>query len=136
MTLSATLASKAQVAALIEEFVGVLNAKEVARRAAENETAAAKGESQKTFGYSAEQYEHYSVDAGPARKYVRIVGDTGGQYGRSVECFVDINTGDVLKAAGWKAPAKGVRFNLLDEESKQALYEACGFANGYLYLKR
>jgi hypothetical protein len=34
---------------------------------------------------------------------------------RSVHCFVDIATGDVLKAGGWKAPApNGKRGNIYD----------------------
>lgn len=32
----------------------------------------------------------------------------------SVFCFVDMASGNVLKAAGWKAPAKGVRGNIND----------------------
>ena len=121
------------VASLIQEYVAVLNAKEVARRAAENEKAAAEGGFEKTFGYSAEQYAHFSIDP-RGRKYVRIVQDTGGQYGKSVHAFVDAATGDVLKAAGWTGPAKGVRFNLLDVDSRIACFEAAEFAGGYLYL--
>jgi hypothetical protein len=31
---------------------------------------------------------------------------------RGAYCFIDKTTGDVLKAASWKAPAKGVRSNI------------------------
>lgn len=53
----------------------------------------------------------------PGKRYVRIVrGDaSGGQ--RSVHCFVDTTNGDVLKAAGWKAPAKHARGNIFDEQN-------------------
>ncbi len=46
------------------------------------------------------------------KKFARIfkINNSGG---RSVHCFIDLTTGDVLKAAGWKAPAKGVRGNIL-----------------------
>jgi hypothetical protein len=45
------------------------------------------------------------------RKYARVfVERTGGS--RSVYCFVDRTTGDVLKAASWKAPAKHARGNI------------------------
>lgn len=46
-----------------------------------------------------------SIDAG--RKYYRIVRNDGAS--RSVYCFIDSTNGDVLKAAGWKAPAKTAR---------------------------
>ena len=36
---------------------------------------------------------------------------------RSVHSFIDRSTGDVLKPAGWKTPAKGVRGNIHDENN-------------------
>lgn len=53
-----------------------------------------------------------SIDYG--KKYARIVRDNNTQ--RSVYFFVDLATGDVLKAAGWKAPAKGPRSNVYDAD--------------------
>lgn len=47
------------------------------------------------------------------RKYAPIVvnrRDGGG--GRSVFCFVSLETGDILKAHSWKRPAKHVRGNI------------------------
>lgn len=41
-------------------------------------------------------------------KFIRIVKNEDGQ-GRSVYCFIDRSNGDILKSAGWKAPAKGAR---------------------------
>lgn len=67
----------------------------------------------------------------PGRKYVKVV--FGGQYQRSVHSFVDVNTGDLLKAAGWKAPAKGVRFNLVrDMDTVKAVADPYG---SYLYIR-
>lgn len=43
-------------------------------------------------------------------KNVRIVRDDGSQ--RSVHCFIQKDNGDILKAAGWKAPAKHARGNI------------------------
>ncbi len=45
-----------------------------------------------------------TVEAG--RKYARLVRNG------SVWCFVEIATGDIYKAAGWKGPAKHVRGNI------------------------
>lgn len=45
-------------------------------------------------------------------KYIRIVRE--GLGSKSVHCFIDASNGDVLKAAGWKAPAKGARGNIFD----------------------
>lgn len=45
------------------------------------------------------------------KRYVKLVRDG------SVYCFVDMTNGDVLKAAGWKAPAKHARGNIFDEHN-------------------
>lgn len=46
-------------------------------------------------------------------KYARLV-QTGadGNTSRSAYAFVNLENGDILKAAGWKAPAKGARGNI------------------------
>lgn len=47
------------------------------------------------------------------KKYVKVIANgTNGSTARSVFCFIDIATGDVLKAASWKAPATGCRGNI------------------------
>ena len=53
-----------------------------------------------------------TLERGP--KNVRVVREDGQ---RSVFCFVNIATGDVLKAAGWKAPAKHARGNIYDADN-------------------
>ena len=45
------------------------------------------------------------------QKYVRIVHDG------SAHSFVDMETGDVLKPAGWNKPAKHARGNIYDENN-------------------
>ena len=68
------------------------------------------------------------------RKYWRIVMERpGDKYSRSVHAFLDPATGDVFKSAGWKAPAKGARFNLRDDDSFDALIESCDPYGSYLY---
>ena len=49
------------------------------------------------------------------RRYKRIVRADAGS--RSVHCFVDTTNGNVLKAAGWKAPAKHARGNIFDDQN-------------------
>jgi hypothetical protein len=53
----------------------------------------------------------FSFDRGT--RYIRIV--RVDSCSRSVHSFVDRLNGDVLKAAGWKAPAKHARGNIFDE---------------------
>ena len=49
-------------------------------------------------------------------------------------CFVDRKTGEVYKAASYKAPAKnGVRYNLLVIKEREDILENCDWAGGYLY---
>jgi hypothetical protein len=61
-----------------------------------------------------------SISAEWGQKFVRIVrkdihksnnAPTG--QGGSVYCFIQIDNGDILKAAGWKAPAKHARGNIM-----------------------
>ena len=51
-----------------------------------------------------------------ARKYIKVfdsvVYDGVERHGRSVFMFIDKETGAVLKPASFKAPAKGIRFQL------------------------
>lgn len=54
---------------------------------------------------------------------------------RSVHAFVDKNTGDVYKPASWNAPAIHIRFNLLNDESRQQCFENADIYGSYLYLK-
>ncbi len=53
-------------------------------------------------------------------RYVRIVKGEGCH--RSVHSFVDMKTGDILKAGGWKQPAKnGVRGSIFNENIMQGI---------------
>jgi hypothetical protein len=58
---------------------------------------------------------------------------TTGGGSRSVHAFVDMKTGEVYKPASIKAPAKGVRFNLLVITDREWLLEHADWAGGYLY---
>jgi len=60
-----------------------------------------------------------AVEFIPGRKFGKVVfTSVAPRTGRSVHSFVDLSTGDLLKAAGWNAPAKDARFNLLRELDK------------------
>ena len=67
------------------------------------------------------------------RKYFKIVMDAHGSH--SVHAFVDRKTGEVYKAASFKAPAKHVRFDLRIIEQREWVLENCDWSGGYLYMK-
>ena len=80
----------------------------------------------------------FKIESG--RKYFKInqceKRNGSDQYSsRSVHAFVDKKTGDVYKPASWKAPAKHVRYNLLDENSRNLCLNRANWAGGYLYLR-
>ena len=54
---------------------------------------------------------------------------------RSVHAFVDKKTGEVYKPASFKAPAKIVRFNLLNIASREQCFARADWAGGYLYVR-
>ena len=77
------------------------------------------------FGYQ------FVIETG--KKYHKIIMIAHGN--RSVHCFVDKKTGSVLKSASWKAPAKGVRYNLLNAQSREECYRNANWSGNYLYLR-
>jgi len=88
-----------------------------------------------TSGYSPDPMT-FGVDPDDrGRRFVRIVMARGNGTGQSVHAFVEIATGDLYKAEGWKKPAKHVRGNLLDDVAFQAILDRCDWAGGYLYLR-
>lgn len=68
------------------------------------------------------------------RKYAKVIHITRGGS-RSVHLFVDLSNGDCYKPASWKAPAKHVRYNLLDEQSRTEMFRRADWAGSYLYLR-
>ena len=42
--------------------------------------------------------------------------------------------GAVYKPASWKAPAKHIRYTLLDDNSREECFARCDWAGGYLYM--
>ena len=85
----------------------------------------------KTHHPESDPYKFY-IEEG--RKYHKVIMETG--YGsRSVHAFVDKKTGEVYKPASWKAPAKIVRFNLLEIASREQCFARADWAGGYLYVR-
>ena len=74
----------------------------------------------------------YQVVTG--KKYHKVIFVDGGGF-RSVHCFIDKQTGSVLKSASWKAPAKGERYNLLIIKEREWLFENADWSGGYLYAR-
>lgn len=69
------------------------------------------------------------------KKYAKIIHVTYHGKQRSAHAFVDLQTGDVYKSASWQALAKGIRYNLLDDKSREEMYRRADWAGGYLYLR-
>ena len=53
----------------------------------------------------------------------------------SIHAFIDKKTGDVFKPASFKAPAKGARYNVLNIQSREEMFERADWAGGYLYIR-
>jgi hypothetical protein len=75
----------------------------------------------------------YEVNS-DGRKYHKIHMCINGRRD-SIHAFVDKKTGEVYKPASVKAPAKGVRYNMLSIPSREEMLEKCDWAGGYLYMR-
>jgi len=60
-------------------------------------------------------------------KYFKVEMKSHGS--RSVYCFIEKLTGNILKSAGWSAPAKGTRGSVLIVDS----YKNSDWSGGWLY---
>ncbi len=76
--------------------------------------------------------DHYKFVVETGRKYHKIV-QTDNSGGESVHAFVDKKTGEVYKAASYRAPAKGVRYDLRLIEQREWLFKNADWAGSYLY---
>ena len=72
----------------------------------------------------------FSIESG--RKYHKIV-QTDNSGCQSVHAFVDKKTGELYKAASFKAPATGVRYDLRLIKDREFVFKNCDWAGGYLY---
>ena len=77
----------------------------------------------------------YTFTIESARKYHKVIMTTGGGS-RSIHAFIERKTGDVYKPASWKAPAKHIRFNVMDQASRDLMLSRADWSGGYLYLNK
>ena len=68
-------------------------------------------------------------------KIIMVVPNGDRPASRSVHAFVDKKTGELYKAASFKAPAKGVRFDLRVITDREFVLENCDWAGAYLYQR-
>ena len=74
------------------------------------------------------------------RKYFKVVQNDfrNGEYrDASVHAFINKETGEVFKPAGYNKPARGVRYNLTNETHRNFLIQSknVDWAGGYLYIR-
>ena len=64
------------------------------------------------------------------RRYIKVIRE---EYhgGSNVWAFIDKNTGDIYKPSSWRAPAKHIRGNVLNEDGGKS----CVTCHGVKYLK-
>ena len=59
----------------------------------------------------------------------------GSSFENAYGNYVDKNTGEVYKAASWKAPAKHVRYDLRIIREREECFYRADWAGGYLYIR-
>ncbi len=89
----------------------------------------------KVAGYDAPVYKFVIESGRKYHKIVMVVPNHNRPPSESVHAFVDKKTGDVYKAASFKAPAKIVRYNLLNIASRDLCFANADWAGSYLYIR-
>lgn len=80
-----------------------------------------------------DDYDYIFESGNKYHKVIMI--DSSVRKNRSVHCFIDKNTGEVYKSAGWKSPAKGVRYDMRLIEDRERMFENCDWSGAYLYAR-
>jgi hypothetical protein len=80
---------------------------------------------------------NFTIESGRKYHKVIMVIDNGPDRSpsRSVHAFVDKKTGSVYKAASWRAPAKGSRYDLRLITDREWLLSNADWSGSYLYAK-
>lgn len=144
----ASLATQQGVMDLVELYLSALDAAvasrgqaDLARFLAEHQDSTPEFVASMTAYY---ENPSYTFSVAPGKKFLKIVQTSMGLDDKtkkpvagqvSVHSFVDKMTGEVYKAAGWAAPAKGVRYNLADDASREAMFERVDPFGSYLYAR-
>lgn len=81
--------------------------------------------------YGSNHHKTLAFDIVPGKKYYKLLAIDSGT---SVHAFIDKQSGAVYKPASWKAPAKHVRYNLMDDVSFETCIKRADWAGGYLYM--
>lgn len=90
--------------------------------------------------YPPSDYQSIEFDYVYGKKYIKLIAacfvnrdGVRRPAGRSVHAFIDKSTGAVYKPASFRAPAKHVRYQLLDDASFENMLKRADWAGGYLY---
>lgn len=85
--------------------------------------------------YNADQpdYLQQKVTIITGKKFTKIAIGYVKSEGRSVYCFIDQSNGDIYKAASWKAPAKGVRGSIFNDNCDVGDDKPCNRFGSGLY---
>lgn len=82
-------------------------------------------------GYTFEAPPTFRASKGA--KNIKIITERGGGNGGSVYCFIEKDTGNILKAASWQAPAKGERGSIWNADCDVGHDKPCNIHGGNLY---
>ena len=118
----------------IEEQRFPENTKYYEERLAEIENGTYKDLYKFTFKTGKKFHKVYFLEYQDANEYYNR---KAGYKAGSVHCFIDKKTGEVYKAASWKAPAKIVRFDLRLIGDREFLFNPnnISWAGSHLYLR-
>lgn len=77
----------------------------------------------------------YIIESGSKYHKVIMVIDNGPDRSpsRSVHAFIDKKTGSLYKAASWRGPTKGERYNLLLIKDREWILENADWSGSWLY---
>jgi hypothetical protein len=87
--------------------------------------------SRRNYGHPSDTH-YLSFEIRKGTRYYKLIMRQG--TGTSVHAFISRQTGAMYKPASWKAPAKHVRYNLLDDTSFAECLRRADWAGRYLYL--
>ena len=82
-------------------------------------------------------YSHIIESGRKYHKIIQVIDDGPNRMGpsRSVHCFINRETGEVLKSASWSSPAKGVRYDLRIIEQREWVLSNADWAGSWLYAR-